>query len=217
MAHETEIKQLRANIKAMRKALTLIDLLTPLAMDSEEQLANSLHDSPIRAGLFETAKELTSTFDRTGYEYLHAIEYFERRIRILQNLDRDERYKVKARLTKKVATPKAKDKPLQVTFSPTHYKDSYRVIVGDEPIGIIRKAKAKYVSGTAKVFTKEALATRQFVKDGLLQVEDKELFSTTKFKTWEIYRQPSQRFNSFGDAAVELIAQKLPEGVKVTL
>lgn len=177
-------------------------------------------------GLLSRSEEVDDTIERTSYEYIHAIEYFESRVRTLQGLDREARYgaipkKTLEELPKGKTSLKPQDSPKsklrRVTFESLARPDRYKVLLDEEPVGIIRRTKVKYVSGSAKVFTKEALETRKFVKDGLLQVEDKELFSTTKYKTWVIDRQPNQTFKSFEDAAVELIGQKYPEGVKVQI
>lgn len=225
MTHEAEIKDLKHNIKTVRKALTFLSLIQPLVKDQAATLYTELKESKMMTGLLNRSEEVDDTIERTSYEYIHAIDYFESRIRTLQGLDRVARFGVIPKRTLEdspTGTPSRKpqespkSRHLKVRFELLPSPDRYRVILGEEPVGIIRRTKVKYVSGTAKVFTKEALETRKFVKDGMLQTEDKELFSTTKYKTWVIDRQPHQSFKSFEDAATELIAQRY-QGVKIQL
>jgi len=227
MLPKDEIKQLRKDIQALRKELILVELMRDEAEKSEERIVNGLSASLFFDGLAEQAKDLVSTHDRAIYEYQRAIEYFEARIGALQSLARREKYKLDKEITfsATMKTPEEEDeslkaeikskpiediekffksrKPKQIFFTELERQKRFRVFCGSQAIGTIRKARTKYQSDTKVVFTKEALDTRSFVKDGKLQVEEKAVMSNTKEKLWKIGNE-AEGFRSFEQAVKEL-------------
>lgn len=232
---EIEVSNLKHNIKLLIKQIVILEILVGEIEDNETNIRNEIKVSAMSQATVLASSDLTSSIERTLFEYRKTLDYSQDRVKSLKRFDREERFPSIVKKAQKkslesfeaqkatLSSSKSKKTLLElaisenqakrdnelssISFSPTNQENAFKVFCGRDYLGTIKRARVKYQSGSAKVFTEEALTTRRFVKDGELQVTDKPLFSNSRFTAWRVARI-EESFRTYQDAVKALIEKK---------